>query len=172
MQQATYVWLTRLYDRFGPREFGKLGQKLLAVTYRCAGFVHVVERGVQGVDVDAAGDYGKFSTEVKTTIAHAILFQPKDVDGLKARKCDGYHPLLAALRLSPLSDWLLADADQLNAGVYPLDRLRPYRRRDLEDRVRPIFAAAVSDHADRTLAGGQRYLDGALRLLGIEQREL
>src|SRR5437667_302160 len=145
MRRATYEWLMLLYERFGPREFGKLSQKLLAIAFRRAGFVHVVERGVQGVDVDAAGGEAKYSTEVKTTVNHAIFFEAKDVAGLKERNCDGYHPLLAALRLSPLSDWLLADAEYLTAGHFFLDQLRPYRRHDLEDHLRPLFAAVVEE---------------------------
>src|SRR5262249_22675601 len=122
---------------YGPREFGKLCQKLLAITYRHAGFVHVVERGVQGVDVDAAGRQAKFATEVKTTINGEIVFQTKDVTGLNARPADGYLPLLGALHLSPLSDWLLADAEHLAPGRLALDKLRPYRRHDLEKCLRP-----------------------------------
>jgi hypothetical protein len=171
MQRATYEYLKELYDRYDGREFGKLCQKFLAITYRRAGFGHVVERGVQGVDVDAAAGQAKYSTEVKTTINHAIVFQDKDVAGLRARKCDGYHPLLAALRLSPLSDWLLVDAEHLEAGVFSLDQLRPYRRRDLEDAIRPLFAVVVDEHAEATLAGAQEYLDGVLGRLGVEQRE-
>ena len=171
MQRATYECLKELHERYGAREFGKLCQKFLALAYRRAGFGHVVERGVQGVDVDAAGGEAKYATEVKTTINHSIAFQDKDVAGLEARKCDGYHPLLAALRLSPLSDWLLADAEHLQAGVFALDQLRPYRRRDLEDTIRPLFAVVVDEHGEATLAGAQEYLDGVLHQLGVEQRE-
>jgi len=49
MRRATYEWLNLLYDGYDPREFGKLCQKLLAISYRRAGLIHVVERGVQGV---------------------------------------------------------------------------------------------------------------------------
>jgi hypothetical protein len=171
MRRATYEWLKELHERYDAREFGKLCQKFLALAYRRAGFGHVVERGVQGVDVDAADGRVKYATEVKTTINHAIVFQDKDVAGLRARKCDGYQPLLAALRLSPLSDWLLADAEHLQAGVFALDQLRPYRRRDLEVTICPLFAAVVEEHAEPTLAGAQAYLDGVLGRVGIEQRE-
>jgi hypothetical protein len=171
MHRSTFEWLTRLHARYGAREFGKLSQKLLAITYRHAGFFHVIERGVQGVDVDAAGDRAKYSTEVKTTVGHAVFFQAKDVAGLEARKRDGYQPILAALRLSPLSNWLLADAEHLEPGLFPLDHLRPYRHRDLEDHLRPLFDAVVEDHAEATLASSQRYLDSVVRQLGIEQRE-
>jgi hypothetical protein len=170
MRRATYEWLNLLYDRYGPREFGKLCQKLLAISYWSAGFIHVVERGVQGVDVDAAGGQTRFSTEVKTTVNGAIVFQTKDVTGLNARRADGYLPLLGVLRLSPLSDWLLVDAEQLTPGCLPLDKLRPYRLHDLEAQLRPLFATVVEKHAEMALASAQAYLDGVLRQLGIEQR--
>lgn len=172
MRRETYEWLMLLYGRYGAREFGKLSQKLLAITFRRAGFVHVVERGVQGVDLDAAGGEAKYSTEVKTTINQAIMFEAKDMAGLKARSCDGYHPLLAALRLSPLSDWLLADAKHLVAGLFLIDQLRPYRRRDLEDHLRPLFALVVGEHAERAMTGAQTYLDVVLREMGIEQPQI
>jgi hypothetical protein len=143
----------------------------LAVTYRHAGFIHVIERGVQGVDIDAADGKEKYSTEVKTTANHAIFFQRKDVVGLRSRKCDGYRPLLAALRLSPLSDWLLADAEHIEPGLFQLERLRPYRHCDLEDRIRPFFAAVVEEHADATLTGAQSYLDRVLLQHDIQQRD-
>jgi hypothetical protein len=171
MRRATYEWLNLLYDRYGAREFGKLCQKLLAITYRRAGFIHVVERGVQGVDMDAAAGQVKYATEVKTTINGAIVFQAKDATGLNARRADGYLPLLGVLRLSPLSDWLLADAEHLAPGRLAIDKLRPYRRHDLENHLRPLFAEVVEHHAETALAGAQAYLDGVLCQLGIEQRE-
>jgi len=164
---AVYESLNLLHGRFGSREFGKLCQKLLAITFQRAGFGHVVERGVQGVDVDAAGPGGKFSAEVKTTRSGVVKFEPKDVDGLRARRLDGYHSLLAALRLGPLCDWVLADADHLEAGSIALDRLRPYRRRNLEDQLRPVFGEVVTEHAPGTLRGAQAYLDGVLARSGI-----
>lgn len=171
MRCATYEWLMLLHGRFGPREFGKLSQKLLAITYRRAGFGHVVERGVQGVDVDAARGKVKFATEVKTTINDSIVILPKDVAGLAVRQADGYVPLLGVLRLSPLSDWFLAEAEHLKAGCLTLDKLRPYRQRDLEGQLCPHFATVVEEHADAALEGAQAYLDGVLRQLGIERSD-
>ena len=121
--------------------------------------------------MDAAGGLAKFATEVKTTINGAIVFQAKDVAGLAGRSADGYLWLLGVLRLSPLSDWLLADAEHFEPGRRSLDKLRPYRRHDLENHLRPLFAAVVEEHAEAALAGAQTYLDGVLRQLGIEQRE-
>ncbi len=171
MRRATYECLFLLYDRYGPREYGKLCQKLLAITYRRAGFIHVVERGVQGVDMDATGAQAKYATEVKTTITGAIVFQTKDVTGLAARRADGYLPLLGVLRLSALSDWLIVDAEHLKSGRLALDTLRPYRLYDLEKQLCPLFDAIVEEHAEPALSGAQAYLDGVLCRLGISQQE-
>jgi hypothetical protein len=169
MRRATYEWLNLLYNHYGPREFGKLCQKLVAISYRRAGFIHVVERGVQGVDVDAASGQAKYATEVKTTIHGAIVYQAKDAAGLAARRADGYLPLLGVLRLSPLSDWLLAGAEPLATGRLTLDTLRPYRRHDLEAQLRPHFATVVVEHAETALLTGQAYLDRVLHELRIER---
>ena len=56
MNPIVYTPLLDLHARWGPQEFGKIAQKFLAIAFRYAGYQRIVERGVQGVDVDAAGD--------------------------------------------------------------------------------------------------------------------
>jgi hypothetical protein len=172
LKDRLYRLLTDLHRRHGPQEFGKLCQKLLAIAYRLAGFAHVVERGVQGVDVDAADGREKFATEVKTTQTSAVPFLRKDVDGLSCRGADGYQPVLGVLRLSPLSDWYLVDARRLRAGSLHIPSLRPSRLRDLEDRVLPAFDKAVEVHIEGAVEVSQAFLDGVLRQLGVEVRRV
>jgi hypothetical protein len=167
----TYRRLTQLHQCHGAREFGKICQKLLAIAYRLAGFVHVVERGVQGVDVDAGNGLERFATEVKTTQKPSVPYLQKDADGLSARAKDGYVCLLAVLRLTPFSDWYLARAEQLRPGVLLVESLRPYRFKDLEQRLQPLFDKAVMNHYDGTLMGSQGYLDRVLREEGVDVRD-
>jgi hypothetical protein len=168
-----YCSLKDLHARHGPREFGKIVQKLLAIAFRLAGFHRIIERGVQGVDVDAAGHPGeKYAAEVKTTQSDSVPFALKDRDGLAARMHDGYHPLLAVLRLSPLSDLLLVHTANLRCGRIQIACLRPYRFHELEARLLPCFALAVREHFEGAYTGSQFYLDGVLREYGIEVRDL
>jgi hypothetical protein len=161
--------LTNLHARHGPREFGKITQKLLAIAFRQAGFHRIVERGVQGVDVDAVGDSGeRYATEVKTTQTTMVQFAAKDRNGLRARQLDGYRPLLAVLRLSPLSDLYLVDSSFLRCGRHQIGSLRPLRLLELESRLSPLFARAVAEHFEGAYCGSQFYLDGVLRDCGIE----
>lgn len=171
LNTKSYQLLKALHEQLGHREFGKISQKILAIAYHRAGFWHVVERGVQGVDVDAADGREKYATEVKTTARDSVVFRQKDVEGLRSRCQDGYKPLLGVLRLSPLSEWYLVAVEEVRAGTLLIASLRPFRVRALEDRIQPHFDRAVEEHSEETLAGSQAYLDQVLRTMGIEVRE-
>jgi hypothetical protein len=104
---------------------------------------------------------------VKTTQQDAVPFAVKDVDGLAARQQDGYHPLLAVLRLTPLSDLFLVHTATLRCGRLQVASLRPYRFHELERRVEPYFGRAALEHFEGALTGSQFYLDRVLRDHGI-----
>jgi Holliday junction resolvase len=167
-----YEMLKRLHSRHGPRKFGIVCQKFVAIAYRTAGLAHVVERGVQGVDVDAAnGVYTKYAIEVKTTSKAEIQLKRKDLDGLKSRTQDGYLPLLGVLRLRPLSNWWLAAATELRVGCLCIESLFPYRCKDLEEFIQPHFDHVVEQHFEEMLVYSPAYLDGILRRMGVEIRQ-
>jgi Holliday junction resolvase len=168
MNTASYRRLCALHDRHGPREFGKICQKLLALAFRAGGCPHVVERGVQGVDIDAAWEGEKYTAEIKTTRSSTVYIAPKDVTGLESRSRDGYRPMLGVLRLSPLSDWLLVDAIHLKAGGVSIDLLRPYRHPSLEPRLRVLFDGVLETHFEPTHIESQTYLDRILREWGVQ----
>lgn len=143
-------------------------QKFMAIAYRKAGFEHVVERGVQGVDIDAANGCERYALELKTTRKDSVSFKRKDIDSLMSRCQDGYLPLLGVLRLAPLSDWWLAEASHLRAGRLCLEGLRPNRRKDLEVFINPVFDSIVEEHFEATLYGESAYLDEVLRGRGVD----
>jgi hypothetical protein len=169
MHTTTYHLLRQLHARHGPRAFGKICQKFVALAFRHGGCDHVVERGVQGVDVDAAWSPDqKYATEVKTTENSSVAFMQKDAEGLASRMKDGYQPLLGVLRLSPLSSWFLVDATNLKAKNWRLEALRPYRCLNLETQLRPLFDGVVEKYFTGTLSGSQTFLDRIMRQHGID----
>lgn len=169
MKTETYERLKGLYDKYGPQEFGKLCQKFLAIAFKIAKYPHIVERGVQGVDVDAAGESGdKYAIEVKTTVKKSINFEQKDVDGLQKRREDGYQPVLAILRLNRFSDWIFVQADKIKAGSIYIDSLRVYRLHKLEECICLLFDEAIKEYSDGTMLEAQKYLDDILRQRGVE----
>lgn len=166
MKTETYERLKALYSKYGPREFGKLCQKFLAIAFQKAGYSCVAEseRGVQGVDIGEVekGDE-KYSIEVKTTVTNYINYDKKDEEGLRYKKEKGYQPILAVLQLNRFSDWFFAKADELRAGSLYIDSLRIHRMRELEKVISPYFDETIKQHYERALQEGQSYLDNVLR---------
>lgn len=165
MKTVTFRHLHRLREKYGPGIFGKIIQKLLALAFCDAGFQHVVERGVQGVDIDAAScGTERYALEVKTTDGERISISRENIEALEDRAKDGYVPLIAALRMQPLEDWLFANIplSQLRPGSIPFTRLRAYRVRDLETVIRTTFEAVVTQHFRGALSSGERYLSEIL----------
>jgi len=161
MKTATFYQLRKLREEYGPGIFGKITQKLLAMAFYNAGFHHLVERGVQGVDIDVANSAGeKYALEVKTTDGEAVPISKENIDALAARTSDGYIPMIAALRMQMFEDWILADVplSQLRPGATTLSRLRGYRVGRLEELICPAFEEVVHEHSAAVLSGGERYL--------------
>jgi hypothetical protein len=75
------------------------------------------------------------------------------------------------LRLGPLSDWWLAVATDLRAGRLCVEGLRPYRRKDLEEFVKPFLDSVIEQHFEVPLYRSQAYLDEVLQGMGVETRQ-
>jgi len=170
MKIRTYELLEDLHGKFGAQEFGKICQKLLAIAFQKAGYKHIVERGVQGVDIDAAkNNEEKYAIEVKTTTKDTVKFGIKDKESLQERAKDGYKPILAILHLAILSEWYFVKADKIKPKTnLSIVLLRPYRLRDLEESISPFFNEAVEEHFEGTKMMGQEYLNSVLKRKGIE----
>lgn len=165
MKTRTFDHLQRLRGKYGPGIFGKIVQKLLALAFYNIGAPHVVERGVQGVDIDVETSEGeKYALEVKTTDSDAVPITRENLDALADRANDGYAPLIAALRMKMFEDWIIASIplSQLQPGSFPLRKLRAYRLKLIEASVSPSFEAIVNEHATRVLAEGEGYLINVL----------
>ncbi|MFW6116897.1 MAG: hypothetical protein ACOC6F_04140 [bacterium] len=161
----TFERLQRLQTRFGPRVFGKIVQKLLALALYAAGFEYVVERGVQGVDIDAAMPDGrKYAIEVKTTGGEGVSLSEDNIEALKDRSKDGYCPLVAVLRMQMFEAWLFAAIPlrRLRPGPLPVGTLRAYRLYELEAAIGPAFEIVITQHCRGVLSGGEHYLSDVL----------
>lgn len=173
MNLQTLILLRRLHEEFGAGPFGKIAQKLLALSLVDLEFTHVVERGVQGVDIDASGNMGKFALEVKTTEGSSVSLSSENIDALRGRVRDGYTPLIAALRLAPLERWICARVplNELYPGEVSIYRLRAYRTHEIERPLAGAFQQVVREHFRGTLRGGQGYLNRQLKKMGIDVEE-
>lgn len=174
MDTLTLSRLRELRKRYGAGVFGKIAQKLLALSFCRMGFTHVVERTVEGVDIDIAREgQDKFALEVKTTEVQSFRLDEGNVHALRDRARDGYLPVIAALRLAVFEKWILAQVplDELCAGNILVDVLRAYRMKELEASLGPAFADVVEEHSQGTLDGGLQYLSEQLAKGGVEVRD-
>ena len=113
MKIETLGLLQRLQKKFGVKgtpsgPFGKIVQKLLALNFHEIGATNIVERGVQGVDIDITLESNqKYALEVKTTEQLSFSLTEDNVQALRERTRDGYQPIIAVLRLKPFETWSL-----------------------------------------------------------------
>ena len=144
--------LKRIEGRW-PNEFPKILEKLLAISFdRARGGFDVVSRSVQGVDIEMIREANKFALEVKTTTGWAVSIDTKDLEGLKRKaEHDGYAPLIGALRVGLLQDWVIARADHLQVGDYAPQRLALGSVAELESIANAQFAKAVLDLGENVL---------------------
>jgi Holliday junction resolvase len=179
MKVETFVLLQKLQKKFGIKgtpsgSFGKIVQKLLALSFHEMGFTNIVERGVQGVDIDITSESNqKFALEVKTTEKLSISLTPDNVQALRDRAHDGYQPIIAVLRLAPLENWILAKIpiDEIPTGEILIESLRRYRMEDLENQLCPKFDIVVRKHFNGVWKRGEQYLKEQLRKVGIMAQE-
>jgi Holliday junction resolvase len=159
--------LRRIEGRW-PNDFPKIIEKLLAISFDNArGGFDVVSRSVQGVDVEMVGPLSKYALEVKTTTGNYVSVGPKDIEGLKQKaKNDGYVPLIGALRVALLGDWVIARADRLQIGDYTPQRLAINSVRELELLAKAQFEKAVLELGENVLDPKEKspleYLDSVL----------
>jgi Holliday junction resolvase len=172
MDAAAYLLLRTLKQSSMGSDFGKICQSLLAISLRQNGFDHVVNRLVEGVDIDASGERGQFAIEVKTTEGNEVLIADKDVKGWGERRRDQYAPVLAALKISPLSEWTLCDATRLPKGSHRIQRLRLHELQELTAIVTSRFDAVVEKHVPDLLSLAHEsplsHLKILLRSAGVE----
>ena len=175
MDSGAFLLLRQLQQSSFGSDFGKICQSLVALTLRENGFEHVVNRLVEGVDIDASGDLGRFAIEVKTTEGHEVLIGEKDVKGWKERSRDRYAPVLAALRISLLSEWTLCDATALPKGTHRIQRLRLHEVAILTKIVTSHFDAIAQKHVPSLLSITHRSPLGHLKALlmkaGVESQD-
>ncbi len=130
-----------------PKEFGKIVQKLLALTLIDLGYVLVEERAVQGVDIDViARESGeRYSLEVKTTQGNEFIVGAKDVNGLISRQTDGYETFYAVLSLAHcLSEgWIIFPSRGIKPGKYNFLRLTARRHHPITSEINEAFPAVL-----------------------------
>lgn len=130
------------------KEFGKVAQKLLALTFAEMGFRLAEERAVQGVDIDLVDEEtgNKLSFEVKTGQSSQVMIGDKDIEGLECRRVnDGYGPYFAFLFKPHYigEGWIIVPAKRLKKGSHNAMRLASMDDGSLSQEVNAGFPGVV-----------------------------
>jgi hypothetical protein len=179
MRYQTLEMLNELKGKFGVKNkatgpFGKIVQKILALCFYEVGYSNIVERGVQGADIDFTKNSNeKYTVEVKTTEKSSICLSVDNVEAIRERVNDGYIPIIAVLQLSLLSNWafMKIPVDSIPFGTILNDSLRVYKFKILEEQIGNIFDDVISKHFNNILIGGEQYLKKQLRQSGISSED-
>lgn len=164
MRPKTYQALQNLRGKAG-KEYGKLIQKLLAIALLETDVEALVERSIQGIDLDVRIAGQSYAFEVKTSEGDDITLAPKDLEGLERQRREGARAYIAMLPGGRLGEWIFAhySPGELATGrKLSSFQLRPYRNKELETRVRTAFEAAVERHVATAANDGQVGLDRVL----------
>ena len=123
MLYEVFQTVTSICQRYP--ESGKILEQLLAISFdsRRAGFT-VESHSTEGVDIGLVKQHERYAVEVKTTQGFQIELKDKDIDGLQRKWVnDDYIPVVAALKIEFLRDWVVARAANLASGWYKVDQL-------------------------------------------------
>ncbi len=137
------------------KEFGKIIQKVLALSLKRLGYRLAEERTVQGVDIDIIHEETgeRRAIEVKTCIYSDVTIGFKDVEGLKRRSLDGYESFYAVLSL-PLAvtiGWVMVPAQDIAPGKYNVVTLAYRKQEDFSELVNECFTPTFEDLIDELL---------------------
>lgn len=176
MKIETFFQLKELQRKYGIKEtasgpFGKIAQKLLALSFHRIGFFNIVERSIQGVDIDITkNEDEKYACEVKVTDKLFFNMAKDNIAALIDRSNDGYMPIIAVLKLSMCTDWIIAKIPigEMQNGNVLIDSIRRFRLRDLENEISVAFDKILEEHFEETLKRGDINLRERLKQLGIE----
>ena len=161
--------LERIYE-LHEKEFGKIVQKLLALTFVDLGFQLAEERAVQGVDIDIVKGEGKekdkLSFEVKTGQGSQVSVGDKDIDGLNSRRDIDQYDIYFAFLFRPHylgEGWIIVPAGKIRKGTCKAMRLASQDEGRLSKAVNAVFPEVLERVYDDLLACKRGSALGMLR---------
>ena len=155
MEHRVFLILKEIRDTYGHKEFGKIAQKLLGIAL-CRLCFDIKERSVQDVDIEAVKSDLKYWLEVKTTDKDTVVIQEKDVEGLN--QCKVLHGGVtgyAVLKVSLLSDWVIASNNNIRPGAVRIGSFGTQRILPLNDEVNKVFPSVVKEFGDQILSASK-----------------
>jgi len=160
------AWKTlRLVREARNKDYGKLTQKFLALAFLDIGANRVTDRAVQGIDLEVVLADRNLAFEVKTTAGSGVYVSSKDLDGLQARREEGFGTMLAVLGGQLTDEWLFlpVPGTDLRADMrFEINRMSPFADKALSQLIQVSFEKMVVDYGEEAIKGSQPALNRIL----------
>ncbi len=137
MRTKIHSQLEKLWEKHGAHEFGKICQILLGFCLIRLQFRIQIFQLSGRPDIVAIRSKEKFAFEVKTQSSSEATIKPEDLEGVREYP---EQAIIAVLSYPDLDcNWVLAKADDIKAGRWPISFLKQHSIVTLEEELNKVF---------------------------------
>lgn len=142
--------LTTLHERHGPQVFGQQMQRLLAHTFRRAGY-SVTGNAVGVPDFVASKGLPPIGYAVEVKTGTTLTLSERELEGIRTTA----HVAVVAALIFPddVPRWLFIDGRAIEAGQYRLYRLAQKTSVQLDFEANDLFAQLLADFYESAFDG-------------------
>jgi hypothetical protein len=144
MRARVYSQLEKLRKKHGAHEFGKICQILLGLCLLRLKFRILIFQLSGRPDIVAMRNGKKFAFEVKTQSSSEALIKPEDLKGVKDYP---EYAIVAVLSYPDLDcSWILAKADNIRAGKWPISFLKQHSMPPLDNELNKVLPEVLEEY--------------------------
>lgn len=146
-----YSLLDSLNKKFGPHDFGRLCQILLAITFKTMGYKKSLFQLSGRPDMIFVKQDIGFCIEVKAPTCNQVTLKKEDIDGV----CNqGYPPIICVNTYPDIKPrWLFLNAKKLKSGTYRSSSLERYNIKDMQEEINNTFLLILEKYHENALNG-------------------
>lgn len=144
MRTKVHLQLKKLWEKHGAHEFGRICQLLFGFCLLNLKFQIQIFQLSGRPDIVAMCNMEKFAFEIKTQSGSVATIKPEDLTGVKEYP---EQAIIAVLSYPDLDcNWILAKADEIKAGKWPISFLKQHSTLRLEDELNTAFPEVLEKY--------------------------
>jgi hypothetical protein len=168
MRAKVHSQLEKLWKKHGVHEFGKICQILLGFCLLKLQFRIQIFQLSGRPDIVAIRNKEKFAFEVKTQSGPEATIKYEDIKGIKNYP---EHAVISVLSYPDLDcSWVLARADNIRAGKWPISFLKQYSIPSLETELNEVFPDVLEECFSYADLGTTVLYEKLDEILNLEKR--
>ncbi len=144
MNPKVYSLLDKLWKKHGAHEFGKICQIFVGLSLCRLQFQIRIFQLCGRPDIIAMKNNEEFAFEVKTQSGPLATIKPEDLKGVRDYP---KHAIISVLSYPDLDcAWIIARADNIKAGKWPISLLKQHSIHSLENEVNNTFPEVLEEY--------------------------